>query len=183
MEVLGEYSTNEIKRVSNASMVGTKRKFPEAPQRRSRKTTSGYDKKSDDISRAKVSSRRGRVNVDLEPSSGKRNSRGARIASTRESCSDDELLADEFEEGELLFLFKLKQSGSRGRSRNSLGIVTIDESPKVVPVENCEPRDTAFCPSPPPASSSSSANSDTKEAVSEVEVISIFVHLLYSLQG
>lgn len=169
---LKQYSNDkDIDGVSNASMVASKRRFSEIMPRRNKKSKSGDDKKDDDsslMSRTRPSSNKGHVNRVVELASGKKNLKKRCNASNIERDSEDEFVMDEFEEGEMMFLFKLKgRSRSRSRSRSS-DVKVTEENTKD------ESRNSI---SSPPSSPNSSANNNTVYALRNMKVTSQFVDL------
>ncbi|KAF3451757.1 hypothetical protein FNV43_RR07853 [Rhamnella rubrinervis] len=163
MEVLvsGQGHRNDLDGISNVSMHPTKRKFAEIPHPGNKRSISEDEENDNDCSsmiRSKPSTKKGHVTREAELSNGTRSSKRRHVVSIVENKFKDELEEDgEFEEdGELIFLFKLK-GRSRSRSRRSDCEIT-DRSSKDAGMTNSETNNATLSTSSAKLSSSPSSS-------------------------
>lgn len=176
MEVLvsGQGHGNDLDGISNISMHPTRRKFSENLHPRNKRSISEDEKMDNDCSsmiRSKPSTKKGHATREAESSNGKRSSKKRCVASIVENKFEDELEED----GELIFLSKLKQ---RSRSRRSDCEIT-ERSSKDAGMTNSETNNATLCTSSAMLSSSpsSSVNNNSRCSMRNSKVIHLHIPL------
>ncbi|XP_062088289.1 lysine-specific demethylase JMJ26 [Humulus lupulus] len=154
---LRQFSNKDVEGVSSVSMVARVRTCPDIIQGQSKSRGGRRGNDYSPMATARPLSNKEQVNRDVKCSSAKTILKKRRRASMERDLEDD-FIMDEDEEGEMLYLFKLKDR-SRRKIRNSDFKVT-EASSKDAADDNNESINATFCP--PPASLTPSSNNSTK---------------------